>query len=294
MVYMITGIIGSVFGLCLSGMFQICSLPSIMVLFPKSRFGSFCSMQALLRSTCYMLMSIVCGVFFDLLKAYYTSTTGNANFAFRYMAPWSMPWYLLAALFGYLLYREWGRHGGLRDYAPPASWEPSEHEQMEVLPVKRVSPKALLVALKVIDACYVFFTILLPLYAFWHCRWRANGESGLLHQYLIAPTILALVADAIWLVVRMRLARQARRILRGEEEHRGLLHPGMALVMLFTYVAGHLTMFCGNTYARGTLGYVTNILFACSMILMAIVFALLARMEYGIPQPQEEPRPTAG
>ena len=283
-VYVWVSVVGSIFGLCLSGMFQICSLPSIMVLFPKSRFGSFCSMQALLRSTCFMLMSIVAGGVFDLLKAHYAAK-GDANFAYLYASPWGIPWYLLATLFAFLLYREWGRNGGLKNYAAPASWEASGREPMEPLPVKPVSPTALRRSLPFIDAVFLLFTILLPLYALWHCRWRAAGEPGLLRHYLVAPTILALAADAIWLGLRLRLARLLRRIIDGTEENCGLPHPGMTMVALATYTTGILTTLYSNIYATGVLGYATNIMIACTMVCLAVMLELLARMEHGIPQP---------
>ena len=277
---------GSVIALCINGMNQICSLPSIMLLFPKSRFGSYCSMQALIRSTCFMLMSIVCGVVFDLLKAFFGRTMGNDQFAFRLVMPWAIPWYLGAVTFGFLLYREWGRNGGLKNYAPPASWEPSGHEKMEALPVKPVSPKTLLRCLPIFDGVFAVFTILLPIYAFWHCRWCAGAESELLSHYLIIPTALALVADAIWLALRLRLTLHARRILRGEEENRGLLHPGMAMVMFLTYTGEIFCALVGNAFATGRVGYATNILIASTMVLLAVVMTVLASMECEMPQPE--------
>ena len=302
-VFMGMSVVTSAFWLCFSGMNQICSLPWLMFLFPKSRFGSYCSMQALLRSTGFMLMCIVAGGAFDLLKAHYASTMGNANFAFRFVGVWPIPWHCLVVATGFLLFREWGRVGGLRDYAPPASWESSGHESMETLPVKRVSPKALLRILPVIDTVFVLLTILLPLYAVWHCRWRTGvtlpggsaflnhlctgGEPELLRQYLIVPTVLALVADAIWLALRMRLVQRAHRILHGEVEHQGLLHPGLVLVILLTYSAQTLTVLCGNTFATGTIGYATNALVAGTALLLALLLAILARMEFGLPQPNE-------
>ena len=53
------------------------------------------------------------------------------------------------------------------------------------------------------------------------------------------------------------------------------------------YVAETLCALWGNTYAIGTVGYATNILVAVTMILMAIVFAILFRMEHGIPQAKD-------
>ena len=279
-------IAGSACSLCLNGIYQVCNLPAQMLLFPKSRFGSFCSMQALVRSTCFMFISVLCGGAFDLIKAHFAASVGNANFAFRFVMPWAIPWYLAAATLGVLLYREWGRHGGLKNYAPPASWEASGREPMDVLPVKPVSPKTLLHFLPIFDAVFAFLTILLALYAFWHCRWRTDAEPELLRHYLVLPILLALAADAVWLALRIRLARHARRILEGVEKHRGLLHPGMALVMLLCYLGEYLCALCGNIFARGRLGYATNALSATSLLVFAVVLAILACMECGIPQPE--------
>ncbi|MBP5300158.1 MAG: hypothetical protein J6Y80_02020 [Victivallales bacterium] len=283
-----TSIVGPFATLCLSGMFQICSLPAQMLLFPKSRFGSFCAMQALIRSTCFMLMSLVCGGVFDLLKRHFATSMGNANFAFRFVLPWSVPWYLAVATLGALLYREWGRNGGLKNYAPPASWEASGHEPMEPLPVKIVSPQALLRCLRAFDALFLFFTILLPLLGLWHCRWSADSENALLPHYLVLPTILTLVADAIWLSLRFRLARRARRVLNGDEENRGMLHPGMALVFCISYLGEILCVLGGNLFGRGRFGYASHTLSAATMVTLAIVLTILAALEHGMPQPQEK------
>ncbi|MBO4620047.1 MAG: hypothetical protein J5654_08045 [Victivallales bacterium] len=303
LVFLWTSVVSSIVLLCFNGMYAICSLPMEMFLFPKSRFGSFCSMQALLRSFFFMLVSLLVGGFFDLLKSHYAATIGNPNFAFRYVEAWMLPWRYIIVLVAFLLYREWGRAGGLRSYAPPAPWESSGREPMETLPVRRVSPRALLCVLPVIDTIFAFLTILLPLYAVWHCRWRtgmpapdvssilnhlrSGGEPELLRQYLIMPTVLALVADAIWLALRVRLARRARRILRGEEEHRGLLHPGMALVILLSCVADMMLQMGGISFAQGAIGYVTNTLVGVAMLLMAVMLTILDRMETGLPQPEE-------
>ena len=286
-VFVWMGIANTCCSLFISGANQICSLPSLMLLFPKSRFGSYCSMQALLRSTCYMLMSILCGAFFDFLKNHYAATLGNDQFAFRFVMPWTIPWYLVTPVFGFLLYREWGRHGGQRNYAPPASWEPSGHEAMEALPVKPVSPRTLLNCLPVFDAIFALFTILLPLYAFWHCRWSEIAEPELLCNYLVAPLVVMLVADLVWFALRLRLARRAHNILGGREQNLGLLHPEMALVVALTATAQVITALCGNTFASGQLGYMTNVLAAVSVLTLAILLAILASMEHGMPQPDE-------
>ncbi|MBR6471178.1 MAG: hypothetical protein IKS83_05235 [Victivallales bacterium] len=307
-VFLWMGIANTVCALFINGVDQICNLPAQMFLFPKSRFGSYCSMQALLRSTCFMLVSILCGGLFDLLKAHYATTLGNDQFAFRYVMPWTIPWHLLAPVFGFLLYREWGRNGGLKNYAAPAIWETSGHEQMETLPVKSVSPKWLLRILPVIDAVFGFFTILMPLYAIWHCCWRtgvtqpdgiaflnhlrSGGEPGLLWHYLVTPTLLVLAADAIWLVLRIRIVRRSRRILSGDEQNQGLLHPAMALVVLLTGAAQVLNALCGNTFAVGKIGYVTNILAGVTVLMLAIVLMILSSMEHGLPQPGEPKNPS--
>ena len=173
---------------------------------------------------------------------------------------------------------------------------------METLPVKPVSPKGLLRCLPVIDAVFAFFTILMPLYAIWHCRWRtgvampdsiafvnhlrSGGEPELFWQYLIVPTMLVLAADAVWLSLRVRISRRSRLILAGTETNQGLLHPAMALVVLLTGSAQVLNALCGNTFAVGKIGYVTNILAGSTMLMLAIVLMILSCMEHGLPQPE--------
>ncbi len=113
----------------------------------------------------------------------------------------------------------------------------------------------------------------------------------MLMRYLVAPTILAFIADAIWIALRLRLKRRIRRIMEGSEENRGLLHPGMAMVVLFTFTGASLCELVGNSFATGRMGYSTNTLLALSMVFLAIVFTILSRAEYGIPQPDSASEP---
>lgn len=300
-VFVWIGLASGVCNLFLLGLTLVCSLPAQMLLFPKSRFGSFCSMQSLLRSFVVILVSFLAGGLFDLLKVHFGRTMGNPDFAFRYMPVWAIPWDLMVPVFGFLLYREWGRLGGLSNYSAPACWEPSGYEAMESMPVKPVSPGGLLRCLPVFDAFYVFFSLFFPIYALWQCRWRpaiplgenaslpmlfhAGGDPGMLYYYLVVPMLLVVLADAAWLFLRHRIQWRARRVLCHEEENRGLLHPGMAILILMTGGSQILVAMFGNLYANGRMGYLSLALAAATFLLMTGALCALACMEFGMPQP---------
>ena len=61
------------------------SFPLEMRLAPKSRFGQFCSAQALLRSFATMLAGLAIGLFFDALRA----ICGNTDFIYRFNFVWN-------------------------------------------------------------------------------------------------------------------------------------------------------------------------------------------------------------
>jgi len=89
-------------------------LPLVMRLFPRERFGQFCSANAMCASLGTMAGGALAGVFLDLLKA-----RSAGDFYYRFVPLWSLGFMLLTVIATLLIYREWKRLGGDSGYRPP-------------------------------------------------------------------------------------------------------------------------------------------------------------------------------
>jgi MFS family permease len=88
--------------------------PLFMRIFPRSRYGQFCSANAMLRAVASVVGGVLLGVFLDALKSQF-----DARVAYCCMGLWSAVSYglVLVAILG--LYRSWQKYGGDKDYVPP-------------------------------------------------------------------------------------------------------------------------------------------------------------------------------
>lgn len=91
-------------------------LPMVMRLFPRERFGQFCSAHAMCGALGTMIGGALAGYFLDILKPHFTA----GDFYYRFTPLWSLACTILSFLAMILLYREWKRLGGDASYRPPA------------------------------------------------------------------------------------------------------------------------------------------------------------------------------
>lgn len=89
--------------------------PSEMRVFPKERYGQFCSANAMVRSVLCLVGGLVAGLFMDLMKKVYH----GSDYAYRYLPVWSFTFGLLGYVCFLMLYREWKRLGGVQGFVPP-------------------------------------------------------------------------------------------------------------------------------------------------------------------------------
>jgi MFS family permease len=98
-----------------STLFGASQLPTEMRIFPRERFGQFCSAQAMIRSFGTIAGGLIAGGVFDLLKWHYN----GSDFAYRWLPAWSWLFYTLGLCCLVQVYRSWKRYGGLENYVPP-------------------------------------------------------------------------------------------------------------------------------------------------------------------------------
>jgi Na+/melibiose symporter-like transporter len=92
-------------------------LPMYMRVLPRDRYGQFCSANAMIRAFALMFGAALAGIMMDVLK----NRFGMDEWRYRYYAAWTVFWQIPALVCLILLYREWKRLGGDKDYKPPAT-----------------------------------------------------------------------------------------------------------------------------------------------------------------------------
>jgi hypothetical protein len=214
------GLVGAFQGALAGG----CTFPRDMRLFPQSRFGQFCSAQALLRSFCALTAGLVAGAFMDLMK----SVFHGSDFAYRFIVVWNIVFAAAAAVVVLLVYRKWYELGGDAHYHPPASWSPSGVEEMPI--VITVGPQSYWVGLTlhIYQAIMLLSGVLiLPLMYWMHLKQMSCALFW--HGAILLPA-----AVAIWLLwkwVEIQLRRDMARSRNGEPLRNGIIHHGCVIAV---------------------------------------------------------------
>ena len=105
----------SAIGLPIGTLYAASELPTLMKLFPRERYGQFCSANALIRSIALIIGGIACGKFLDLAKWLHPDPV----YCYRFVSVWNMFFQCCSCTLLFLLYREWKRMGGMHGYVPP-------------------------------------------------------------------------------------------------------------------------------------------------------------------------------
>ena len=88
--------------------------PLFMRLFPRSRYGQFCSANSIWRSVGSILGSLSVGLFLDTMRGFVGETR-----AFLLLPAWQLVFSIPAAWMAWKLYQSWLRYGGDETYVPP-------------------------------------------------------------------------------------------------------------------------------------------------------------------------------
>ena len=293
-VYATFCIVAAIINVALSGLLIISEQPFEMLFFPKSKYGAFCAMQALLRSTPGIVLGVLVAWVFDMLAVVLTNHGIHPEFRYRFITVWSLPWTGLTALMAYKVYTYWGKLGGFNGFKRPAPWMPEGHETAPNLPCRPVRPKHLLKSLYAFDVGFALFIILIPLYAFWQCRWRVDAETEWFRHYLIWPGIFVAATAIGWLFVRHQLHVRARQALAAGGKRIGLLHPWLMLFLFIPHLLDLANIIYCNFFVRGLFGVANLTMTAASLFLLVVAIAVLAHMERDVappPEPTETPSP---
>ena len=220
----------SFIGVFLSALTGVAGMPFEMRTFPKSRFGQFCSAQAMLRCAFTVVAGILCGLYFDIIKSLFN----GSDFAYRFIYTWTTFFLTIQAVFLIYVYREWYRLGGDKNFHPPAPWSPDGVEEMPIVPVTGPQTKWLKVVFMLIDfimALYILGTAGLMVWMYEQHKMLAFKWYGL----AILPLEIAGLLLWLWLKSSIKQdihAAQNRLPLKNGIPHHGMLVVFYAKVLL--------------------------------------------------------------
>lgn len=168
-----------------------CGLPLMMRLMPKSRYGQFCSSQALVRSFCYMTAGLLAGVYLDVVKGF----CGGSDYAYRFIFLWMTFFGVITAWLGVWVYIFWHRLGGDEHYQAPAPWSPTGREELDSVPFVGPQEKWLDYALKLFHRIMALSVLLLPVPLWWMYR---EGAMTAFRWTIILIVPLSLLSWFLW------------------------------------------------------------------------------------------------
>ena len=102
--------------LVFNSLFNAAGVPILIRVFPKDKFGQFCSCNGMVRSTARMVGGVFAGPFID-----YMTNFSADKFAFRWVYMWTGVFQVVALGSLVLMYLKWKSMGGDRGYVPPGS-----------------------------------------------------------------------------------------------------------------------------------------------------------------------------
>ena len=208
---------------------SVASLPKDMRLFPKSRFGQFCSAQALLRSITTVVAGVAAGLFVDGVKW----LCHGSDFAYRFNFVWILVFYAISAGITLYAYRYWYKLGGDATYHPPAPWSEKGVEEIAIVTTVGPQSKWLNITFRMFDAIMALSALgLIPLMWWMH----KNQASNAFHWYAILILPLSLAAWIFWKWLEHNLRMDMKRARNGEELRNGIPHHGMLIIVAVKFL----------------------------------------------------------
>ena len=92
--------------------------PLLMRIFPRSRYGQFCSANAMWRSIGGIVGGVLAGVSFDILKHHVSQDQ-----VYHFIPVWQLIFTILSFVCLMKLYKSWKHYGGDTEYVPPIPGE---------------------------------------------------------------------------------------------------------------------------------------------------------------------------
>ncbi|MCX6983952.1 MAG: MFS transporter, partial [Lentisphaerae bacterium] len=211
-------------GTCFGALTSVAGLPTEMRTFPRSRYGQFCSAQAMLRSTFTVISGVLAGLFIDLIR----NLCNGSDYAYRFIFLWTTLFSGISAIFLVMAYIEWYRLGGDKHFHPPAPWSPKGFEEMPAVPIVGPQTKWLKISFLFFDGVMGLSVLSIPVLMWWM---YSKQQMFAFKWYGLAVLPLCLLGWVCWMVVKQKLLRDMAAAKEGSPLRNGIPHHGMLIVI---------------------------------------------------------------
>jgi Na+/melibiose symporter-like transporter len=106
-------------------LYETARQPMQMLVWPKSRYGQFCSFNAIARATAGAVAGVLAGGFMWSMRQMMPDDEWGKDFCYRMSPVWKLPFLCCGLIMLAMIYREWKRLGGQHHYKVPGF----EHEE---------------------------------------------------------------------------------------------------------------------------------------------------------------------
>ena len=213
-----------IIGAFLTALVNVASLPCEMRIFPQSRFGQFCSAQAMLRSSFTIVGGILAGLFIDFVKIFYN----GSDYAYRFISVWYTVFLTVSAIFLVMVYREWYKMGGDKHFHPPAPWNPSGIEEVPAVLIIGPQTKWLNVSFLLFDCIMGLSALGIPLLMWWMYM---QNKMLAFKWYGLAVLPLAVLAWIVWIRMKHSIRGDMNAARNGLTLKNGIPHHGMLIIL---------------------------------------------------------------
>ncbi|MFA6102275.1 MAG: MFS transporter [Victivallaceae bacterium] len=220
---------GGVAGILLSAIVTVAGLPCDMRLFPKSRFGQFCSAAGLARHVCNLAAGISAGLFIDVMKWF----CHGSDFAYRFSFAWTFVFSAIGVFFLILVYREWLRLGGDSHFHPPASWSPTGVEEMPITSTIGPQSKWLKVSFLFFDSVMLLSVLSTPVMMWW-MQTRHTFFAFKWYGLLVLP--FSILSWCCWIVLKKSISTDIAAARTGKPLRNGIPHHGVLMLVGSQYL----------------------------------------------------------
>jgi hypothetical protein len=203
--------------------------PMMMRLLPQSRFGQFCSAQAMIQSLFRLVTGVAAGLFVDAMKWF----CHGSDYAYRFNFVWTTVFGALGAGLTVWLYIYWHKLGGDFHYHPPAPWSPEKKEELAVVVTIPPQSRWLNCSLYFFHAIMASSVLGMPFLMWWM---RHQGAAVAFWWFLVLIVPLSLAVWIFWVIVEKGVRRDMANCKAGMPLRNGIPHHGILMTVSSKYL----------------------------------------------------------
>ena len=211
-------------GTFLTALVGVASFPAEMRILPQSRFGQFCSAQAMLRSAFTVIFGVLAGLFIDLVR----NICNGSDYSYRFIFLWITIFSGISTLFLVKVYIEWQRLGGDKYFHPPAPWSLKGIEEIPAVPIVGPQSKWLSISFLLFDGIMGVSVLSIPVLMWWM---YSKQQLFAFKWYGLAVLPLCILGWLCWMVLKQKIRSDVVAAKAGSPLRNGIPHHGMLIIL---------------------------------------------------------------